>query len=134
MELSPEIATAQRSLLLRLRHDLIDPGPQLEIGAAERLFRGQQRDGRGAARRVFLDGVGRREPEAIGAMPMQTRHVQLVVTGDMRRRLAGGEAAVDFGALEMLACLTISHDCDKKHTRIKIALISSEEIPAGVIR
>jgi len=34
---------------------------------------------------------------------MQTRHVQLIVARNLRRRLAGGEAAVDFVALEMLA-------------------------------
>jgi hypothetical protein len=32
-----------------------------------------------------------------------------MVTRNLRRRLAGGEAAVDLGALEVLACLTISH-------------------------
>ena len=39
-------------------------------------------------------------------MPMQTRGVQLIVARDLRRRLPGGEAAVDFRPLEMLACAT----------------------------
>ncbi len=42
-------------------------------------------------------------------MPMQARRVQIVITGDLRRWLASGEAAVDLGALEVLTCLTISH-------------------------
>ena len=40
-------------------------------------------------------------------MPMQARRVQIVITGDLRRWLASGEAAVDLGALEVLTCLTI---------------------------
>ena len=44
--------------MLGLRHDLIDPGLQLEIGAAYRLFRRQQRDCSTAAGRVFFDCVG----------------------------------------------------------------------------
>ena len=58
----------QRSLLLSLCHDLIDPIAQLEIGAAERLFRRQQRKRRGAARRLLGDGVRRGELKAIGAV------------------------------------------------------------------
>ena len=42
-------------------------------------------------------------------MPMDARNRQVIVARDSRRRLAGGKAAVDFGALEMLACLTCSH-------------------------
>jgi hypothetical protein len=30
---------------------------------------------------------------------MQARRVEIIVARDMRRRLAGGEAAVDFGSL-----------------------------------
>ena len=32
-----------------------------------------------------------------------------MVARDLRHRLATGETAVDFRALEMLACLTVSH-------------------------
>ena len=49
---------SQRSLLLGLRHDLIDLGPQLEIGVTECLFRRKQRDRGAPAGSVFLDGVG----------------------------------------------------------------------------
>jgi hypothetical protein len=35
-------------------------------------------------------------------MPMQTRRVQIIVTRNLRRRLASGEAPIDFGPLEML--------------------------------
>ena len=98
----------ERSLLLGLRHDLINAGAQLEIGAAERLFRRQQRDCGAAARRIFLDRVGGGEFEAIRPMPMQARRVQLIVARDLRRRLAGGEAPVDLGPLEMQACATRS--------------------------
>jgi hypothetical protein len=55
-------------LLLSLCHDLIDLIAQLEIGAAERLFRRQQRKRRGAARRLLGDGVRRGELKAIGAV------------------------------------------------------------------
>ena len=37
-------------------------------------------------------------------MAMQARRVQIMVARDLRHRLAGGEAAVDLRALEMLAC------------------------------
>lgn len=51
--------------LRRNPHDLINAGAQLEIGAAERLFRWQQRHCRTATGRIFLDRVGGREFEAI---------------------------------------------------------------------
>ena len=41
-------------------------------------------------------------------MPVEARPVQVIIVRDMRRRLAGGEPAVDFGTLDMLACLTCS--------------------------
>ena len=104
--IQPRDGDRERSLLLGLRYDLINPGPQVEIGAAECLFRWQQRDCGATARRVFHDGVGGAEFEAINPMPMQTRYVQLVVARDLRRRLPGGEAAVNLGPLEMLTCAT----------------------------
>ena len=36
-------------------------------------------------------------------MAMQARQVKLIITRDIGRRLARSQAAVDFGALEMLA-------------------------------
>ena len=45
----------QRTLLLGLSGNLINAVAQLEIGAAQRLFRRQQRYRRGAARRLFSD-------------------------------------------------------------------------------
>ena len=109
MEFSPEIATLSDPCLLGLLNNLIDAGAQLEVGAAEVLFRGQQCDCRTAARSLFLDLVGRGEFETIRPVPMQARQVQIIVARDLRHRLAGGKAAVDFRALEMLACLTCSH-------------------------
>ena len=109
--IEPRDRNVERSLALRLCHDLIYPRPQVEIGPAEGLFRGQQGDSRTAPRRVFLDGARRTKPKAVGAMPVQTRDVQLVVTGNMRRRLARGEAAVDFRPLEMLTCRARSSSC-----------------------
>ncbi|MGA9499711.1 MAG: hypothetical protein WBV52_05715, partial [Pseudolabrys sp.] len=62
----------------------------------------------------FHDLIGRTELEAVGLMAMQARRVHIMVARDLRHRLAGGEAAVDFRALEMLACATIStHICSK---------------------
>jgi hypothetical protein len=47
-------------------------------------------------------------------MPVQARQVQIIVMRNLRRRLAGSEAAVDLRALEMLACATIStHICSE---------------------
>ena len=99
----------ERTLLLGLSRDLINPVAQLEIGAAERLFRRQQRQRRGAARRLLGDGVRRTELEAIGAVAIEARCRQPIVGRHARQRLAGGEAAVDFGALEMLTRMTSSH-------------------------
>ena len=45
----------QRTLLLGLAGDLINPVAQLQIGAAERLFGWQQRQRRGPARRLLGD-------------------------------------------------------------------------------
>jgi hypothetical protein len=39
-----------------------------------------------------------------------------MVTRNLRRRLAGGEAAVDFGPLEMLACATRPGHTRNKNT------------------
>ena len=102
------------SLLLGLFNDLIDAGAKLAVGAAQVLFRGQQGDGRTALSRRFHDLIGRTELEAVGLMAMQARRVQIMVARDLRHRLAAGEAAVDFRALEMLACVTIStHICSE---------------------
>jgi hypothetical protein len=47
-------------------------------------------------------------------MAMQARRVQIMIARDLCHRLAGGEAAVDLRALEMLACATIStHICSE---------------------
>jgi hypothetical protein len=47
-------------------------------------------------------------------MAMQARRVQIVVARDLRHRLATGKATVDFRALEVLACATIStHICSE---------------------
>jgi hypothetical protein len=45
-------------LLLGLRHDLINAGAQVEIGAVQRLFRWQQSESGAAAGSLFFDGVG----------------------------------------------------------------------------
>ena len=50
-------------------------------------------------------------------MPMQARWIELVVARDLRRRFAGGEAAVDFGALEVLASLATSAHATIRHDR-----------------
>jgi hypothetical protein len=95
----------QRTLLLGLAGDLINPVAQLQIGAAQRLFGWQQRQRRGAARRLLGDSIRRGELEAIGAVAIEARCRQPIVGGDARQRLAGGEAAGDFGALEMVKAL-----------------------------
>lgn len=47
-------------------------------------------------------------------MPMDARHCQVIVARDLRHRLAGGEAAVDLGTLEMLTTRTRSgHNIEK---------------------
>ena len=99
----------ERTLLLGLSRDLINPVAQLEIGAAERLFRWQQRKGRRAARRLLGDGVRRSELEAIGAVAVNARLCQPIGLRHPRDRLAGGEAAVDVRTIEMLACVTSPH-------------------------
>ena len=91
---------------LGLFNDLIDAGAQLEIGAAEIFFRRQQCDCGTAAGRVFHDLIGRGELEAIGLMAMQARQVQIIVTRDLRHRLATRDTAVDFRALSVLAGVT----------------------------
>ena len=86
----------------------------MRAGAAKVFFRRQQCDRRAAARSLFLDLVGRAELETVGLMAMQARRVHIMVARDLCHRLAGGEAAVDLRALEMLACATIStHICSK---------------------
>jgi hypothetical protein len=60
----------QRALLLGLAGDLIDPVAQLQIGAAERFLRGQQRQRRRAARRLLSDGIRRRQFQAIRAVTL----------------------------------------------------------------
>jgi hypothetical protein len=61
-------------------------------------------------------------------MPMQTRRVQVMVTRNLRRRLAGGEASVDFRTLEMLACNARStHNFAVKHSLINKDLIMFQE-------
>ena len=50
-------------------------------------------------------------------MPMQARRVELIVARDLRRRLAGGKAAVDLGALQMLARLATSTHATIRHDR-----------------
>jgi hypothetical protein len=52
-------------------------------------------DGGATAGSLFMDFVGRAELETIRAVPMDTRHSQIIVIRDLGRRLAGGEAAVD---------------------------------------
>ena len=100
--------------MLSLLNNLIDAGTQLEVGAAQSFFRWQKFDCRAAARSLFLDLVGRRELETIGLMSMQARRVQIMVARDLRHRLAGGKPTVDFRALEMLTCATIStHICSE---------------------
>ena len=56
----------------------------------------------------FLISIGRTELEAIGLVPMQARQIQIMVARDLRHRLAGGEAAVDLRALQMLTTRTLS--------------------------
>ena len=99
----------ERALLLGLARDLINPVAQLEIGAAERLFRWQQRKSRRAARRLLGDGVRRGELEAIGAVAVNARLCQPIGLRHPRDRLAGGEAPVDVRTIEMLACVTSPH-------------------------
>src|SRR5262245_368544 len=91
--------------------------------AAERLFIWQQRDRRGAARHLFLDGVGRAKSEAIDPVPMQARKVDLVVARDLRGRLAGGKPAVNLRPLQMLAGTTNS----THGTLTKITLTQSRD-------
>jgi hypothetical protein len=47
--------------------------------------------------------------QAVRAMPLQARRAQLIGVRDLRHRLAGGEAAVDFRTLQVLTCLARSH-------------------------
>jgi hypothetical protein len=93
----------ERSLLLSLHHNLIDPFAQLEIGAAEQFLGRQQRRCRAAAGGIFLDDVGGRELEAIRPVPVHARRMEAMVARNLRRRLTGGEAAVDLRSLQMLS-------------------------------
>ena len=104
----------ERSFLLGLLDNLIDAGAQFEVGAAQRLFRWQKFNCRTAARGLFLDLVGRGKFETIRPVPMQARRVEIIVARNLCHRLAASEAAVDFRALEMLTCATIStHICSE---------------------
>ena len=76
----------ERALLLGLSRDLINSVAQLEIGAAERLLRGQERQRRRAARRLLGDGVRRGELQAIGAVAVEARCRQPIVGRDARQR------------------------------------------------
>ena len=83
--------------MLGLLDNLIDAGTQLKVSATQILFRWQKFDCRAAAGSVFLDLVGRRELETISLMSMQARQVQIIVARDLRHRLAGCKATIDFG-------------------------------------
>ena len=98
--------------LLGLLNDLIDAGAQLGIGAAQSFFRWQSAIAalpRAASFLIWLEEASLRQ---FVSMAMQARQVQIIVARDLRHRLAGGEAAVDFRALEMLTCAAWS-----SHTR-----------------
>jgi hypothetical protein len=69
--IEPRQRHLERALLFGLSDDLIDAVAQVKIGAAECLLRRQERQGRGAARRFFSDGVRRSELEAIGAVAIE---------------------------------------------------------------
>jgi hypothetical protein len=102
----------ERTLLLRLLDDPVDARLQVGIGTAKRFFRRQQRDRGAAPRSLFLDVVRGAEFEAVGSVSVKARHGQIIVARKLRHWLAGGEAPVDLGMLEMLTCVTWSHASD----------------------
>jgi hypothetical protein len=58
--IKPRQRNLERALLLGLARDLINPVAQLEIGGAERLLGGRQRQHRRAARRLPTEQSGSR--------------------------------------------------------------------------
>jgi len=99
----------QRPFVLRLRHDLIDAGLQVRISATQTFLRRQQGHCRTSPRRFLLNLIGRAKLDTILPVPTDTRPGQLIVARDMRRRLAGGKAAIDLGTLEMVTCVATAH-------------------------
>jgi len=110
--------------LVRIQYDAIDAQNDRKAKAMEikpiktrrdyqrALKEIAQRHRRRAARCLLGDGVRRGELQAVGAVAIETRCRQSIVGRDARQRLAGGEAAINFGALEMLTGMARSHAPD----------------------
>ena len=99
--------------------------------AAQRFFRWQKFNCRTAAGSVFLDLVGRGKFETIRPVPMQARRVEIIVARKCHR-LAASEAAVDFRALEMLTCATIStHICSEAGEILIVNELSTQVVNCG---
>ena len=81
----------------------VNPRPKFKIRVSK-IFLGRQASQRCRAPSCLLHDVGRgSETDAVAAMPMEARWVQGIVTRDLLRWLACGQAAVDLYAFEVLA-------------------------------
>src|SRR6516164_1307680 len=80
------------------------------VGDVELVLGWQAGQGHGAARGLLHNRVRGAKSEAVDAVPMQARGVDLIITRDLVSGLAGGESSVNLRAFDVFTSATLAHE------------------------